>query len=378
VLDISQNKFLTSGLGGTDNDAPALAFTTGNTIAPILNNVVSEVFADNKATINLTFHSLGPVLAGRGLLNIVDVDTGDVIVTIDPADQESIAYPPPIGVTDVNGNFYPVVIPVGPLPGPKMYSIRWPAGAFKDQDGNGNDALHTDWHNFTLTGSFDFCVLGQSWSTTGLTPCTVCTSCADASITIPSFPCTLTTDATCAPPAAPAGDKEYAISFSLTASGDVADYTDTVKEAMSNKVADTARVPRDKVTVRVTAASVNVQFTIKANTEAEATAASNTLAPSVSTASVATIFFSDVPGITITVATVTPISAPAVVGDDGFWTTALIAGVSAGGGIALILVCSLVAYYAVKGGIKGERKMKKHTPAASATDYSGTPGRQAV
>ena len=106
------------------------------------------------------------------------------------------------------------------------------------------------------------------------------------------------------PPLAP-----FAVSFSLTASGDVGDYTPTVMDAMATKVATTAGVDKSMVDIEVTAGSVNIKFTIKAATVAAATAAGAAVQTSVASVAAATTFFSTVPGITITVASVTAISA---------------------------------------------------------------------
>ena len=61
-------------------------------------------------------------------------------------------------------------------------------------------------------------------------------------------------------------DEEFAVSFTLTASGDVSDYTPTVRDAMATKVATTAGVDKSKVSVLVTAGSVNIAITITAAT----------------------------------------------------------------------------------------------------------------
>ena len=114
--------------------------------------------------------------------------------------------------------------------------------------------------------------------------------------------------------AAPA--EEFAVSFSVTASGDVADYTPAVKDSLASIVAAEAEVDKSKVGVDVTAGSVNIAFTITAATAAAATTAGNAVQASVATPSAATAFFSTVPSITITVDSVTAISAPVSTADD--------------------------------------------------------------
>ena len=64
--------------------------------------------------------------------------------------------------------------------------------------------------------------------------------------------------------------------LTLTASGSVSDYTDSVKSSLQQKVADAAGVHKSLVTIRVTAASVIITATIAvpASTTAAAVAAS--------------------------------------------------------------------------------------------------------
>ena len=145
-----------------------------------------------------------------------------------------------------------------------------------------------------------------------------------------------------APPPAP--PDEFAVTFSLKASGDVADYTDTIKDAMAAKVATSAGVDKNSVAVEVTAGSVNIEFTIRAATEALATTAGNAVQASVADASAATAFFSTAPGITITVNSVTAISAPASLKDA---ESSLSAGALAGiiiGAIAGVVIIGVFTY----------------------------------
>jgi len=141
--------------------------------------------------------------------------------------------------------------------------------------------------------------------------------------------------------------EEFAVSFTVTASGDVSDYTTAVKDAMATKVATTAGVDKSKVEVVVTAASVNVQFTIKASTAAAATAAGAAVQTSVATANATTAFFSTVPGITITVASVTAISAPVSSAVSSGLGGGAIAGIVIGV-IAGVAILGTVVYGAIK------------------------------
>ena len=50
--------------------------------------------------------------------------------------------------------------------------------------------------------------------------------------------------------------------LTLTASGSVSDYTDSVKSSLQQKIADAAGVHKSLVTIRVTAASVIITATI--------------------------------------------------------------------------------------------------------------------
>jgi hypothetical protein len=104
--------------------------------------------------------------------------------------------------------------------------------------------------------------------------------------------------------------EEFSVSFSVAASGDVADYTPAIKDSLAGTVAAKAKVDKSKVGVDVTAGSVKIEFTITAATSAAAATAGNAVQASVADASAATTFFSTVPGITIIVASVTAISAP--------------------------------------------------------------------
>ena len=175
-----------------------------------------------------------------------------------------------------------------------------------------------------------------------------------------------------APPAPPApppppdeadvdADEEFAVSFTLTALGDVSDYTPTVKDAMATKVATTAGVDKSKVSILVTAGSVNIEITITAATATAATTAGAAVQSSVSTAAAATTFFSSVPGITINVASVTAISAPfstrtASAGLD----SGVIAGIAIGAVVGAIVIGAVV-YFTI---FKKKAKLSK-TLAAS-------------
>ena len=91
----------------------------------------------------------------------------------------------------------------------------------------------------------------------------------------------------------------------MKASGDVADYTSAVTNAMAAKVAASANVDAGSVEVAVAAGSVIITFTIRADTLAAAAAAGDAVSADLADASKATAFFSDVPGITIQVDSVT-------------------------------------------------------------------------
>ena len=152
--------------------------------------------------------------------------------------------------------------------------------------------------------------------------------------------------------AAPA-EVESSVSFTMKASGDVADYTDAIKDSMAGTVATKAGVDKSKVTVDVTAGSVNIAFTITAASAAAATSAGAAVQASVASASAATTFFSSVPGITITVASVTAISAPVSTAAGGSPIGAIIGAV-----VGVVVVLGGVGVYCY---LKKKKTMAKPT-----------------
>ena len=67
----------------------------------------------------------------------------------------------------------------------------------------------------------------------------------------------------------------------MTASGDVSDYTSSVKSAIVANFASVAGVAQSRVTLTVEAASVRLQITITSSSKAAAQAAQNNLGPSI-------------------------------------------------------------------------------------------------
>ena len=92
--------------------------------------------------------------------------------------------------------------------------------------------------------------------------------------------------------------------LTLTASGSVSDYTDSVKSSLQQKVADAAGVHKSLVTIHVTAASVIITATIAVPASTTADQVQTSLSSSLGTAEDAStalgITVEEVPTITIT------------------------------------------------------------------------------
>ena len=82
------------------------------------------------------------------------------------------------------------------------------------------------------------------------------------------------------------GSKETVV-LTLTASGSVSDYTDSVKSSLQQKIADLAGVHKSLVTIRVTAASVIITATIAVPAATTADQVQTSLSSSLGTADAA-------------------------------------------------------------------------------------------
>ena len=91
----------------------------------------------------------------------------------------------------------------------------------------------------------------------------------------------------------PAEASTFLTVVSMTASGTVDDYSGGVREQILSKFAQEAGVARTRVSIEVTAASVNIVLSIKSDTKAAAEAVKVTLANSIKTAEGATAFLPD-------------------------------------------------------------------------------------
>ena len=148
----------------------------------------------------------------------------------------------------------------------------------------------------------------------------------------------------------------YVVVVSMTASGDVADYTAIVRDAIVAAFAEASGVDPANVTLTVTAASVRLAITIATSTEAAAQAAQAALGPSLTSADAATALLPSgfsvdaTPTLALTPATALSPPAPAPPLSDGNAPDGLGGGSSgAGGGVAaagmagLVLVMALCA-----------------------------------
>ena len=97
------------------------------------------------------------------------------------------------------------------------------------------------------------------------------------------------------------GASEYRVQVGFVASGDVADYTPSRKEAMAVALATQAAVNPSRVSVGVSAASVNVAADISLPSPAAQSAANTAVSSVAGTASALTSFFStnSIPGVTV-------------------------------------------------------------------------------
>ena len=168
------------------------------------------------------------------------------------------------------------------------------------------------------------------------------------------------------PPPSPAA---HAVSFGLLASGDVSDYSSTIVNAIEAKIASTAGVDAGSVEVEVSAGSVVIKVTIRANTQADAQAAGAAVAADVADASKATAFLAAVPGISITVKAITPVAAgvvadAAMINQLNSSTSGLTGGAIAGIAVGIsALVAIIVAVLYCR---------KKHTSVKSTASDHGT------
>ena len=101
-----------------------------------------------------------------------------------------------------------------------------------------------------------------------------------------------------------AADPTPTVTFSLTASGAVSDYTDAVKAQLKQVVATVATVNVADVSLAITAGSVNLAFTIVVASTTAQTSVSTAITTALSTPAAATTLFAGVTGLTVTIESV--------------------------------------------------------------------------
>ena len=160
--------------------------------------------------------------------------------------------------------------------------------------------------------------------------------------------------------------------LTLTASGSVSDYTDSVKSSLQQKIADLAGVHKSLVTIRVTAASVIITATIAVLASTTADQVQTSLSSSLGTIDDASTAL----GVTVeevpTVALSSPPAAPpsdAVDGSSGGTDSALIIGLVLGG-VALLALAGTAAFLCR--GSASRARARSTAPAAAPVKPAAT------
>jgi len=162
-------------------------------------------------------------------------------------------------------------------------------------------------------------------------------SCDTCQVCLPYLNCILGSSSSSSAPAL--------VNVRMTASGSPSDYGSTQQTNLRQNMADSVGVALSAVSVRITAASVNIDFDITTTSTAQAGFVRSSIAANLGDATSA----SSVLGITVVSAPTATVSTTASSGSDSKSNTGLIIGIAAGAG-GVVLILGGVVMMKMKGG----------------------------
>jgi len=338
----------------------SLGYTTGCSEGPTLVGLTSVVTGTSVVvTARFTSSSALILKADQKIVVLNNATRG--LANMFAPNANFVTYPA-MTATPAPTNDYSVVFTLPPLEGPATYVMGWDSGTWVDSKGNAASGLDVkkNLYGFTIVTRTTNCIRGSTWSSTGLSPCTPCSTCLESGFT---SVCNSNTDAVCS--TAVQQRSATTVNLALVAAGSVSDYNEQRKTNLQIKFALAAGVPPSFVVVQVAAGSVIITAVIAVPVGSTASGITNALTTELGSTLDASSFL----GITVT-------SAPTFTTTDNSRNTgtgnslALPLGLGLGLGLPLGLGLVLSALYVFikrrEGNHKG--KVPPITPIAQAAE----------
>jgi hypothetical protein len=275
--------------------ARALGYTTGCSEGPTLVGLTSVVTGTSVVvTARFTSSSALILKADQKIVVLNNATRG--LANMFAPNANFVTYPA-MTATPAPTNDYSVVFTLPPLEGPATYVMGWDSGTWVDSKGNAASALSfkEGLFGFTIVNNATNCDSGSTWSSTGLTPCTACSTCMESGVT---SLCNRNTDANCST-TVPQRSAAM-VMVTLVAAGSESDYmSNATRTNLQIKFAQAAGVPPSffgAEVMQVAAGSVMITAFIAVPVGSSASGVTNALATTLGSTSAASSFL----GITVT------------------------------------------------------------------------------
>jgi len=271
--------------------ARALGYTTGCSEGPTLVGLTSVVTGTSVVvTARFTSSSALILKADQKIVVLNNATRG--LANMFAPNANFVTYPA-MTATPAPTNDYSVVFTLPPLEGPATYVMGWDSGTWVDSKGNAASGLDVkkNLYGFTIVTRTTNCIRGATWSATGLSPCTPCSTCLESGF---RSVCNSNTDAVCS--TAVPQRSATTVNLALVAAGSVSDYNEQTKTNLQIKFALAAAVPPSFVAVQVAAGSVIITALVTVPVGSTATGVTNALTTALGSTSAASSFL----GITVT------------------------------------------------------------------------------